>query len=310
MRDNSPTLKSMEPICCSRRARAMLASPELLSSWSSSSASTRASSGRSDGAVGSRPGGTAPGGSSGPSRAPRRPCSRRHGGSRRRWVPSRRRASRWTADRTKAPTRRRAPAARAWVRRAAAAARTRASGAARRESSVPARGARHRRRCGRWRDIGAGGGTAITARAAAHGGLWCRCGGAGTGASCSRRGAGARRGRRQQRRAGPGCASAWIFAMRPWAVGTPLPVLTDSRMRASSSSAVCARPKARSSGATTPLSICMNSVSSSWLRSPMGTRPAMRAPPLSVCSGRFSAARPSTLLRFSFHCASAPCARR
>ena len=34
----------------------------------------------------------------------------------------------------------------------------------------------------------------------------------------------------------------------------------------------------------------------------------MRAPPLSVCSGRLSAASPSTLLRFSFHCASAPCA--
>ena len=33
----------------------------------------------------------------------------------------------------------------------------------------------------------------------------------------------------------------------------------------------------------------------------------MRAPPLSVCSGRFSASRPSTLLRFSFHCASALC---
>ena len=102
--------------------------------------------------------------------------------------------------------------------------------------------------------------------------------------------------------------SAWIRAMSPLAVGTPLPELTDSRMRASSSSAVCARPKARSSAATTPLSICMNSVSSSWLRSPMGMRPAMRAPPLSVCSGRLSATRPSTLLRFSFHCASAPCA--
>ena len=34
----------------------------------------------------------------------------------------------------------------------------------------------------------------------------------------------------------------------------------------------------------------------------------MRAPPLRVCSGRLSAARPSTLLRFSFHCASPPCA--
>ena len=33
----------------------------------------------------------------------------------------------------------------------------------------------------------------------------------------------------------------------------------------------------------------------------------MRAPPLSVCSGRLSASRPSTLLRFSFHCASALC---
>ena len=78
-------------------------------------------------------------------------------------------------------------------------------------------------------------------------------------------------------------------------------------MRASSSSADCARPKARSSGATTPLSICMKSVSSSWARSPMGMRPAMRAPPLSVCSGRLSAVNPSTLPRFSFHCASALC---
>ncbi len=33
----------------------------------------------------------------------------------------------------------------------------------------------------------------------------------------------------------------------------------------------------------------------------------MRAPPLSVCSGRLRAVRPSTLLRFSFHCASAFC---
>ena len=43
----------------------------------------------------------------------------------------------------------------------------------------------------------------------------------------------------------------------PRAVGTPFPELTDSRMRASSSSADCARPKARSSAATTSLSICM-----------------------------------------------------
>ncbi len=48
VRDSSPRLKSIEPICCSRRARAMLTSPELFSSWSSSSASTRASSGRSE----------------------------------------------------------------------------------------------------------------------------------------------------------------------------------------------------------------------------------------------------------------------
>ena len=62
MRDSSPRLKSIEPSCCSRRARAMLASPEMLSSWSSSSASTRAISTRSPVATGSRPGGTGAGG--------------------------------------------------------------------------------------------------------------------------------------------------------------------------------------------------------------------------------------------------------
>ncbi len=142
---------------------------------------------------------------------------------------------------------------------------------------------------GRWRTAAIGGGAGIGS-------------GGGGGASDRHRrraAAGTGGGRRQQAPSRPrsrgrrrrGCARPANESWRssPRAVGAPLPEPTDSRMRASSSSADCARPKARSSGATTPLSICMNSVSSSCARSPMGMRPAMRAPPLNVCNGRLSA---------------------
>ena len=41
-----------------------------------------------------------------------------------------------------------------------------------------------------------------------------------------------------------------------------------------------------SSAVSRPVSTDMTSDSSSWLRSPMAMMPAMRAPPLRVCSGR------------------------
>ena len=263
VRDSSPRLKSMEPICCSRRARAMLASPELLSSWSSSSASTRAISGRSAGAAGSRPGGTAPGGSSGPS-APRPSARSReaggHGFLRRSAHDDGQRLGFDAA--ASGATRPRAPAVRgSWLRTRR---RRRRCGFRRRHS-------RDRRRPRvRRSGVGAaaiGGGAAAPARRrrrklpARARAAACGAAGAGAGAGSRGRGAGAAGAAAAAART---CPAREFCAMRPRAVGTPLPELTDSRMRASSSSAVCAGSKARSSAATTPLSICMKSVSSSW----------------------------------------------
>ena len=297
----------------------MLASPELFRSWSSSSASTRASSGRSAGAVGSRPGGTAPGGSSGPSAPSPLPVeagrnripggSARHDGrrfgcrrglhdgiGRRHGFGRRVRAGPVGLGAVPRPNgRQHGLRARAGTASGPDGEGTAASRA--RRQPVSARAAVLERRL-----------RLTTGAAAMTGGprAW----------TPAARARGARgRGRRLRAAQVPvrrperaGCARAWILAMSPRAVGTPLPELTASRMRASSSSALCASEKARSSGAMMPLSICMKSVSSSWDRSPMGISPAIRAPPLSVCNGRLSASRPSTLLRFSFHCASAFCA--
>ncbi len=79
------------------------------------------------------------------------------------------------------------------------------------------------------------------------------------------------------------------------ACATRRPLATASRIRANSSRLAWTTSSTELSAATVPLSICMTSVSSSWLRSPMAVMPAMRAPPLSVCSGRFSAERYSAL---------------
>ena len=236
----------------------MLTSPALLSSWSSRSASTRASSGRSAGAAGSRPGGTAPGGSSGAS-----PAVRSFESGRRRVLG----AARVTMDGIDGAGAR--PGADRWRRGATGGLGGFGGSRATARAAAPARRVGRRRRPDRWRRrltrcrrriraaervIGARPGPW---RSGDHGGRGRAPAGARRPGPCA---------------AATGLPSAWILAMRPRAVGTPLPALTDSRMRASSSSADCARVKARSSGATTPLSICMNSVSSSWDKSPIGVR--------------------------------------
>ncbi len=63
-----------------------------------------------------------------------------------------------------------------------------------------------------------------------------------------------------------------------------------SRIFASSSSACCARLRALSSALTRPTSMRVMRLSSSCESSPIATIPAMRAPPLRVCSGRRKAA--------------------
>ncbi len=85
-------------------------------------------------------------------------------------------------------------------------------------------------------------------------------------------------------------------AMMARAGATRRPLITCSRMRASSSRLAWITSNTASSAVTVPLSIDMTSVSSSWLRSPMGVMPAMRAPPLRVCSGRLKLKRKSALL--------------
>ncbi len=67
---------------------------------------------------------------------------------------------------------------------------------------------------------------------------------------------------------------------------TRRPFATCSRMRASSSRLAWMASNSASSAVSLPVSTSSTSDSSSWLKSPIGVMPAMRAPPLSVCSGR------------------------
>ena len=60
------------------------------------------------------------------------------------------------------------------------------------------------------------------------------------------------------------------------------------------------RRRFRLAGTCPPSTSCMN-VSSSWLRSPMARMPAMRAPPFSVCTTRFSSNTSALLPRSCFH---------
>ena len=90
--------------------------------------------------------------------------------------------------------------------------------------------------------------------------------------------------------AGAPRAIAWILPTRALAGTTARPPATCSRMRASSSSASWAMPRAPWSPAALPSPICTIRLSSSWARSPMALTPAMRAPPLKVCSERLSEA--------------------
>ena len=76
--------------------------------------------------------------------------------------------------------------------------------------------------------------------------------------------------------------------IRSRADGSRWPELAISRMRCSSSSELCSTSRAAASPADVPDSMASRNDSTSWLRSPMARMPAMRAPPLSVCSNRFS----------------------
>ena len=93
----------------------------------------------------------------------------------------------------------------------------------------------------------------------------------------------------------PGREKVCRRAMIARAGATRRPFTTSSRMRASSSRLACMASNSGPSAVTVPLSTSITSVSSSWLRSPMDMIPAMRAPPLRVCSGRFSPRRRSGL---------------
>jgi len=75
-----------------------------------------------------------------------------------------------------------------------------------------------------------------------------------------------------------------ICAISSRALLGSVPALTRSRMRESSSRLACMTEMRVVVAHYAPLSICSTKVSSSWLRSPMAEMPAMRAPPLSVCS--------------------------
>ncbi len=87
--------------------------------------------------------------------------------------------------------------------------------------------------------------------------------------------------------------------------GTRRPFTTCSRMRASSSRLAWMASKRGASAVTVPLSTSITRFSSSWLRSPIGMMPAMRAPPLRVCSGRLSPRRRSWLFGCARQSASA-----
>ena len=109
-----------------------------------------------------------------------------------------------------------------------------------------------------------------------------------SGERCARRLSAQACGRRAPRL--PGFSKARMRPIRSRACATPRPAATLSRMRASSSTLACSTSKAAGVAGMLPASMKFTSDSSSWLRSPMAVMPAMRAPPLSVCSGRFSAA--------------------
>ena len=76
--------------------------------------------------------------------------------------------------------------------------------------------------------------------------------------------------------------------MRSRADGRRWPELAISRIRCNSSSELCSTSNAAASAVDVPASIAARNDSTSWLRSPMARMPAMRAPPLSVCSSRLS----------------------
>ncbi len=84
---------------------------------------------------------------------------------------------------------------------------------------------------------------------------------------------------------------SWMRVIIARAGGTRRPLATCSRIRASSSRLAWTVSNSASLATTVPLSTCRTRLSNSWLRSPIAVMPAMRAPPLSVCSGRLSARR-------------------
>src|SRR5207302_1508849 len=72
---------------------------------------------------------------------------------------------------------------------------------------------------------------------------------------------------------------SWRLAIMARGGATGRPWTTCSRMRASSSRLAWIRSNTAGSAPIVPLSTAITSVSSSWLKSPMGVIPAMRAPP-------------------------------